>query len=337
MLAPTARPVSRSMEEVVTGTKVTSFVVKKACEICSRAAIVDPIVCVECKHISCWSCLRQFQRANATNKCPDCRSEMPELVQPTLTKAKGIIARVEKDDLSLAFRKASMSKALANMCYIRDQDDPASKYTFPLDQARILSSHGYHNSALKVLEDVLKDAENGGLDLAVKYNPSDLDKIEEVGKLNLDTEGNGISKSELATVYELIAEMHMKLGKWKKALMAYQTLEIRFPMPGPDQMTTDQHGAMMRGAQECLYQMKKYDQCIEVGQKILKAYKFAPSALKASALAYKAMGNMKEARKLAAKALLGAAACYDESGEFSWNFWEEINDESIVGPRPYRF
>jgi hypothetical protein len=45
---------------------------------------------------------------------------------------------------------------------------------------------------------------------------------------------------------------------------------------------------------------------------------------------------MEEARNLAAKVLLGAAACYDRNGEFSWDFWEEINDEIIVGPRPFR-
>jgi hypothetical protein len=50
-------------------------------------AIVDPGVCIKCKHISCWSCLHHLQSSNAVNKCPHCGSEMPELVQPTLTKA----------------------------------------------------------------------------------------------------------------------------------------------------------------------------------------------------------------------------------------------------------
>jgi hypothetical protein len=157
-----------------------------------------------------------------------------------------------------------MSEALADVGNVCDKSDLGLMYTFSLNQARFLSLRGDHAATLKLLEDLLSNAEGGGqlVDLPVKYHPSDLDVLEEAGKLKFDPEGGGISKSELATVYVLVAEMHMKLGNWKRAIMAYRMLDPRFPTPGTDQMTTDQHGAMLRGAQECLYQMKKYDQCI---------------------------------------------------------------------------
>lgn len=94
----------------------------------------------------------------------------------------------------------------------------------------------------------------------------------------------------------------MKLEDWEAAGGTYEMLCQRFPVV--DGMPFAQQGAMFRGAQECHYQMENYGLCILLGEDIMKKYRFTPSAHKATARAYKAIGNMDEARKLAAKAIL---------------------------------
>jgi hypothetical protein len=127
----------------------------------------------------------------------------------------------------------------------------------------------------------------------------------------------------------------MKLGKWADAVALYEMLSSRFSVP--DEMTRKQQNAMFRAEQECHYQMEHYHMCIHRGEEYMAVNKFAPSASMITALAYKAIGNLTQARKVVAKAILVATPIKDKRTEYTWDFWNEINDENAVNPRPFRF
>ncbi len=271
------------------------------------------------------------------NICPRCPGPMPDMIQSSKAKVVATIARVEIGNLSEKERNAMLSEALAFVEKVCGAGHPVLKHTFLLDRAQLLSLLGDHNAALTVLQKALPEAENCVkiVDLAAKCYASNLNFVEEAKKENLDPKCGAMCKPDLVAIYLRIAEMHTKLGKWADAVVLYEILNRRFSVP--DEMALDQRNEMFRGEQECHYQMKHYPLCIQRGENYMAVNIFSPSAYMTTALSYKAIGNLTQARKIAAKAMLVAKAMKEKGTEYTWEFWNEINDENAISPRPFRF
>ena len=325
----------------VTGMTEGSAETAGSCGICLEETITDPIVFDKCKHAFCYACVVQYQtsdlcsnkKVGSKTKCPYCRTEIPDVVESTDAKIDFLVAQVEQGGMPAEERNSLVTKTLANLQKLCDAGDPILKIMFTNGRAKLLSLRGDHLAALNELNEALPEwtekVENGKklLNLAAICRARNLDFSEQARKYKLDRTSANLHVTDLIGLYLHIARMHMKLENWEGAGDVYELLCQRFPVPHG--MTFDQQGKMFRGALECHYQMKKYDMCIWLGEVIMEKYPFAPSAVKATALAYKAIGNMDKARELAAKGVLYSVAC-NETKEMTWDFWKEINEEGAV-------
>lgn len=313
------------------------------CGICLEDTIVDPVVFKKCKHAFCCSCLVHFQNTNKQSdftqngtKCPYCRTEIPDLVDSTNAKICVIVARVERGDMSEGERKELATKALADIEKLCDIGDPLLKVIFTHNRATLLSCRGDHNAALKGLQDAIpvftEMAENGAKAEAImaKCIAQNLRFTEEIRKHNLGAPGSVPRKTDLINLYFNIAKVQKKLEDWDAAAETYKKMYESFQV-GPE-MNAHQQREVFLGAQECAYQMKDYRYAMQLGDTVMKTNRFYPGVHKSTALAYRAIGKVEEARVLAARVVLYETPWDEENKKNNWKFWKEYNGDNIAGP-----
>ncbi|GAX19969.1 hypothetical protein FisN_1Lh557 [Fistulifera solaris] len=305
------------------------------CGICLEETIDDPVIFDKCKHAFCCTCLDRFQKATTLldpedkgSRCPYCRAEIPNLIQSTHAKVCVIVARVNRGNLSDEERKELASKALADIQMLWDTGDPGLKVNLTHTRATLLSYCGDHKAALKALKEVIpaftEMAERGAMamELLEKCKREDHDFIEEATKLNLIEPGSGLLKTDLVGLYFEIAKVQQKLEDWGAAWETLQYICEHFQLGS--EITTHQQMEIFLSLQQCANQMKAYMHSIQFGEAIMDQNRFNPTVHKATAIAYRELGNIEEARKLAAGAILYEAPWDDENKKKNWEFWREI-------------
>ncbi len=245
------------------------------------------------------------------------------------TKVSLIAARVQRGDLSVEERNQLLDQALADVQKVCDNGGPPMNIIFTHDRARLLSLRGETVVALKELQDDLPEwtelAEKGAKIEAImmKCRAMNLDFNDEVKKYNLGTPGGVLRKEALVQLHLQIAELQMTLENWQAAADTYLFLHEGFQV-GPE-MSIIQQRELFQNFQKCAYSMKNYNLAISLGEASLKGLRSDSCAHHTLARAYKGIGNMEEARTLAAKAILYEAPWDDENKKNSWELWKEIN------------
>ena len=310
------------------------------CGLCFKDRTADPIVCDKCTHAFCFACLMQLQSSiiygsnkvwgtKGNVKCPCCRADIPDLVESTKANINDIEAQEKRGSLSVGERNALVTEALADIDKLCRAGGPKMKLAFTLDQAMLLSLRGDHKAALKVLRKALPEwsdlaeRNTAHFELAAICFARNLDFSVEAKKKNLDPTGVLLRKTELLGLYLEIAKTQKKLGRWVAAGDTYQLIYEKFRIE--DGMTVGQQESIFKGAQECNYHMGNYELAISLGEDSMEANRISPLWHKATARAYKAIGDMDKSRDLAAKAILYEAAFDDRSEEKNREFWNEIN------------
>jgi tetratricopeptide (TPR) repeat protein len=305
------------------------------CGISLEDTIDDPVIFDKCKHAFCCACLVRFQKATALSdpedkgsRCPYCRAEIPNLIQSTHAKVCVIIARVTRGDLSDKERKELASKALTDLQMLWDTGDPGLKMNLTHTRATLLSYCGDYKAALKTLKEAIpvftEMAERGAMAVALleKCQREDLDVVEEATKRNLAEPGSGLLKTDLVGLYFEIAKVQQKLEDWQAAWDTLQYICDNFQFGS--EMTIHQQMEVFLSSQQCANQMKAYMHSIQFGEAIMDQNRFYPTVHKATAIAYRELGNIEQARKLAAGAILYEAPWDEENKRKNWEFWREF-------------
>ena len=310
--------------------------------------IIDPVVFNKCKHAFCCSCLVRFQNSIKLSdssvdvtKCPYCRSEIPDLIESTNAKICVIVARVKRGDLPEEQRIELAAKALADIQKLCDTGDRLVKINFTHNRATLQSYQGDHKAALKGLQEMIplftEMAEIGtkAEALMAKCIAENLRFSKESKKQNIGAPGSALLKTDLINLYLHIAKVQKDLEDWEAAMKTY--IHILDTFKARLEMTAHQQREAFVGAQECAYEMKDYRYAMQLGDTVMKTNRFYPGIHKSTALAYRAIGKVEEARVLAARAIMYEAPWDEENKKMNWIFWKEYNEENILSPEAKAF
>ncbi len=262
------------------------------------------------------------------SRFPYCRVEIPNLIQSTHAKVCVIVARVIHGDLWDEERKELASKALADIQKLWDTGDPGLRVNLTHNRATLLSYCGDHKAALKALKEAIpvftEMAETGAMAVALleKCKREDLDFIEEAMKLSLAEPGSGLLETDLVGLYFEIAKVQQKLEDWRAVWDTLQYVCDNFQILC--EMTTHEQMEVFPSSQQCANQMKAYIYSTQFGEAIMDQNRFYPTVHKATVIAYRELGNIEEARKLAAGANLFEATWDDENKKKNWKVWREF-------------
>lgn len=207
---------------------------------------------------------------------------------------------------------------------------------FTLNRALLQSYVGDHKAALKGLQEAIpvftEMAENGAKAevLLAKCLAENLRFSVEAKKHNIGAPGSALRKTDLLTLYLHIADAQKKLEDWEAAMKTYTYIFENFKVRS--EMTAQQQLQTFVGGQECAYEMKDYRYAMQLGDTVMKTNRFRPGIHKSTALAYRAIGKVEEARFLAARAIMYEAPWDEENKKKNWKFWKEYNEENIASP-----
>ena len=303
----------------------------ETCGICLEEKMVNPMIFTKCQHTFCFSCLVRLQSvskgahisANGA-KCPYCRSEIPNLVESSISKICVMAARAGRRELPEKERAELIATALEDLQKLLDTGDTGLTVSLTPIRAGLLGMRGDHRAAIDVLQDGLPEWTEMA-DLGVKRR----EKLFKLAMMGLpfpeDTDGPTLSRTSLIDVYLQIADLQEKMEDWEAAKRTYQFIVMEFQ--DVNDFTAPQQRKVFFGSSVCAYHLKNYDVAIDLGEAALQTNRAFPGVHKALALAYKASGNIEKARQLAAEAVLYEAPWDDDNKEETWKFWNEINEE----------
>ena len=95
------------------------------------------------------------------------------------------------------------------------------------------------------------------------------------------------------------AQAYSDCGKWKDAVKSYKSL-IRFQK----QLGGNPGEATLMGYSRAMYELRKYDEAIEMGSTAIEKARHQPGVHKYVVLSQKAMGDIEDAKRTMSKAIL---------------------------------
>jgi tetratricopeptide (TPR) repeat protein len=248
------------------------------CAICLEETITNPVV-LPCGHAFCFECVGSYQFSSNSKECPYCRGEIPDVVEKASERTVLYVDRARASpkgsDERIKFAKLALAEhdALSGIIMEMEKDDEGDAYLGMLCMgAELMSMTGQPEETIKITGRVLS--------LNEKYSGI-------------------LSFTEVVQTKCYQARAYSDCGKWKDAIKSYKLLirEHRQHGLNPSSLTLIDYS-------QALYELRKYDEAIEMGNTAIEKNRSCPGVHKYVALSRKANGDIDEAKKTMARAIL---------------------------------
>ena len=249
------------------------------CAICLEETITNPVV-LPCGHAFCFSCVGNYQQSSTSKEgasCPYCRGEIPDVVEKAVDRATLYGDRAHSSSKGSEKQKKYAKLAFAefeSLMELIDPEDEDKEGQINVLYARVvmISIAGQPEEAIAVTKEFLV--------LNEKYP----------GILSFDD-------IVQAKCYQ--AEAYSDCGKWKDAIKIYKSLIGECKQRGKNAIPMD-----VIGYSQALYELRKYDDAMEVGNIAIELNRSLPGVHKYVALSQKANGDIDAAAKTMSRAIL---------------------------------
>ena len=247
------------------------------CAICLEETITNPVV-LPCGHAFCFECVGSYQFSSNSKECPYCRGEIPDVVDKASKRTVLYVDRARASpkgsDERIKFAKLALAEhdALSGIIMEKEKYEGEAHLGMLCIGAELMSMKGQLEETIKVTGRVLS--------LNEKYP----------GKLSF---------KQVAKIKYWKAQAYSDCGKWKDAIKSYKLLIREHKQHG-----VDPSNLILIDYSRALYELRKYDEAIEYGNMGIKLNRSRPGVHKYVALSQKVNGDIDEAKKTMAQAIL---------------------------------